>query len=205
MDWQLLGPGIGLTLLGFAGVIISFAGIAKTFLEGMHSVSAFVLVIGLILLTAGIFKDGIPTSTRAKALIGISLVVILAGIGTAVLSTGFRGTEQVTSAQQPLSPSAEKAQVSIVEGAFLPDQANNFVPKAITVVIGVNNTVVWTNKDSSAHTVTSDDRSFDSLKEFPNLLQSGQEWEYTFGKLGTFAYHCVPHPWMKGTVVVIEQ
>lgn len=66
-DWELLVPGIGLTVLGMAGVGISLAGIAKTFLEGMHAVSALMMFIGMIILAAGILKDGLPRSNQAKA------------------------------------------------------------------------------------------------------------------------------------------
>ncbi|HEV8405576.1 MAG TPA: plastocyanin/azurin family copper-binding protein [Nitrososphaera sp.] len=29
-------------------------------------------------------------------------------------------------------------------------------------------------------------------------------WSFTFTKAGEFTYHCEPHPWMKGKVVVVE-
>jgi plastocyanin len=50
-----------------AGVGISLAGIAKTFLEGMHAVSALMMFIGMIILATGILKDGLPKSNQAKA------------------------------------------------------------------------------------------------------------------------------------------
>lgn len=66
-DWELMVPGIGLTVLGMAGVGLSFSGIAKTFLEGMHAVSALMMFIGMIILVTGILKDGLPNSNQAKA------------------------------------------------------------------------------------------------------------------------------------------
>ncbi len=66
-DWDLLLPGIGLTSLGIAGVSLSLAGIAATFLEGMHAVSLLAMFIGLIFLVQGLFKDGFPTGPRAKS------------------------------------------------------------------------------------------------------------------------------------------
>jgi plastocyanin len=66
-DWELLVPGIGLTVLGLAAVGISLAGVAKTFMEGMHAVGALVMFIGLIFFAAGILKDGLPRSNQAKA------------------------------------------------------------------------------------------------------------------------------------------
>ena len=72
-DWDLLTPGIGLTSIGIVGVGISLSGIAHTFVEGMHAVSLLTMFIGLIFLAAGLFKDGFPTSARAKSATFITL------------------------------------------------------------------------------------------------------------------------------------
>jgi plastocyanin len=34
------------------------------------------------------------------------------------------------------------------------------------------------------------------------LLAKGESYSFTFKKAGTYTYHCTPHPYMKGTVVV---
>jgi plastocyanin len=34
------------------------------------------------------------------------------------------------------------------------------------------------------------------------MLGAGGSWSYTFTTPGTYTYHCSPHPFMKGTVVV---
>jgi plastocyanin len=74
----------------------------------------------------------------------------------------------------------------------------NFAPSTITVVIGKNNTVTWVNLDTTTHTVTATDGSFDS----GNIL-AGQSWSHTFTTAGTYTYYCVYHSaWMKGTVMV---
>ena len=84
-DWDLLTPGIGLTSIGIVGVGISLAGIAKTFIDGMHAVSLLTLFIGLIFLSAGIFKDGFPRSPRSKSATFITLgFLVTFGIATAV-------------------------------------------------------------------------------------------------------------------------
>ncbi|MDE3088982.1 MAG: cupredoxin domain-containing protein [Chloroflexota bacterium] len=70
-----------------------------------------------------------------------------------------------------------------------------FDPQALTVRVG--DTVTWTNMGSLVHTVTADDGSFDS-----GNLNPGDSWSFTFVKAGTFAFHCTPHPWMKGTITV---
>ena len=72
-DWDLLTPGIGLTSIGIVGVGISLSGIAKTFMDGMHAVSLLTLYIGMILLVSGLFKDGFPSSGKAKSATFITL------------------------------------------------------------------------------------------------------------------------------------
>ncbi|MEX2016958.1 MAG: cupredoxin family copper-binding protein [Candidatus Pacearchaeota archaeon] len=71
-----------------------------------------------------------------------------------------------------------------------------FVPA--TMQINVGDTVIWTNQDSTSHTVTSD--SGNELNS-PYLSQ-GQIYSHTFTSSGTFDYHCKPHPSMKGKIIV---
>ena len=71
-----------------------------------------------------------------------------------------------------------------------------FGPASITVNTG--DSVTWTNKDSTAHTVTADGGSFDQP-----LPASGGTATVTFNTAGTFPYHCTIHPNMHGTVVVL--
>jgi len=76
-----------------------------------------------------------------------------------------------------------------------------FTPATITVVIGVNNTVTWTNEQSSpppAHTVIADDNSWGS-----GTLSKGVSYTHTFTAAGTFGYHCSIHTYMQGTVIVL--
>jgi plastocyanin len=84
-DWDLLTPGIGLSSIGIVGVGISLSDIAKTFIDGMHAVSLLTLFIGLIFLSAGIFKDGFPSSSKAKSATFITLgFLVTFGIAAAV-------------------------------------------------------------------------------------------------------------------------
>lgn len=84
-DWDLMTPGIGLTSLGIVGVGISLSGIAHTFTEGMHAVSILMMFIGLIFLAAGIFKDGFPTSGKAKSATFITLgFLVTFGLAAAI-------------------------------------------------------------------------------------------------------------------------
>ena len=84
-------PGMGLTILGIAGVGLSLAGIARTFLEGMHAISALVMFIGMILLATGILKDGLPSSNTAKATV-IILIGFLVMFGTVMMGMSQVGS-----------------------------------------------------------------------------------------------------------------
>lgn len=70
-----------------------------------------------------------------------------------------------------------------------------FVPGRIQITAGT--TVVWRNDDQLIHTVTANDKSFDS-----GLLEPGKTYRRTFDKPGQYPYYCLPHPFMKGVVVV---
>ena len=76
--------------------------------------------------------------------------------------------------------------------------AISFAPARVVVIIGVNNTLTFDNKDTATHTVTATDDSFNS-----GDIKAGESWTYTFSTAGTFDYYCIYHSWMKGTVVVL--
>ena len=65
------------------------------------------------------------------------------------------------------------------------------------IEVAAGTTVIWRNEDQLEHTVTADDSSFQS-----GMIPIGRSWSYTFNAPGTFTYHCTPHPFMKGRVVV---
>jgi plastocyanin len=72
-----------------------------------------------------------------------------------------------------------------------------FAPAALKVKVGT--TVTWTNQDSDAHTVTSQDNGGPLSSA---ALSTGQTYSYTFTKPGTYAYLCTIHPFMTATVTV---
>ena len=74
----------------------------------------------------------------------------------------------------------------------------NYLRSKLEVVVGT--TVEWTNRDPLPHSVTAVDRSFNS-----GLIQPGKTYRHTFSRAGTFNFFCMPHPFMKGTIVVREQ
>jgi plastocyanin len=70
-----------------------------------------------------------------------------------------------------------------------------FAQSQVTVTPGT--TVTWVNCDQDIHSSTADSGAWNS-----GLLSPGQTYRRTFDAAGTFAYHCDPHPSMKGSIVV---
>jgi plastocyanin len=90
-NWDLMMPGMGLTAIGLAGVFISYAEIAHTFIDGMHALTGLTMFFGLIFLSAGILEGGVSTSNKAKAttlvIIAISLSFGMVALVSSTVST----------------------------------------------------------------------------------------------------------------------
>lgn len=125
-----------------------------------------------------------PKSTKLAATAALALM-FLSGIVAAI----------------PASSAVTTVSVSIPQGAGAgPSAAPGYAPDKITVVIGVNNTVTWTNNDNLAsHTVTS--TSGNGTINSGNMVL-GATYTFTFTTPGTYDYYCVYHSWMTGVVVV---
>ena len=119
-----------------------------------------------------------------------------------VLCIAIAADSILTPALGQATSSSNTAQVSIVAGSSSTPGPNSYNPSPLTVKVGT--TVVWTNNDSTLHTVTSGlpsggpvGKLFDS-----SYLSPGKTFNYTFSKAGTFDYHCTLHPTMVGKVIV---
>ena len=71
----------------------------------------------------------------------------------------------------------------------------SFMPPELQVKVG--DTVTISNEDTTTHTWTADDGSFDAGE-----LGAGATKTQVFAKAGTVKYHCKIHTSMQGTVVV---
>ena len=90
--------------------------------------------------------------------------------------------------------------------AFVPGRADN-APHAVTIdnftfnpqrlTVSAGSTVTWTNNDTTAHTSTATDGSWNS-----GTIAPGATFSRAFPARGTFPYHCTIHPGMVGTVTV---
>lgn len=74
-----------------------------------------------------------------------------------------------------------------------------FDPNTVTMLPGTR--IIWTNTDTTAHSVVSDDGiSFNS-----GGINAGGTYTFTPATPGTYAYHCGIHPSVKGTIYVVTR
>ncbi len=130
------------------------------------------------------------TVSLDMALAVVFLIAIIAASGYWVYQFYYAGGA-------PQGPPAQVVQASILNGAVNNMTSPGFSPTTITVVIGVNNTVTWTNNDNGPHTVTDVNGGFDS-----STLELGQKYTHTFASVGTFTIKCNYHSWMHGMIIV---
>ena len=86
------------------------------------------------------------------------------------------------------------------------NQKLNFEPANLKIVIGINNTVRWVNKDYTLHTISAVTSPTNASSFHSTPVFQGGSFEYTFTVPGTYEYYCPWHPgWMRGTVTVVQQ
>ena len=139
---------------------------------------------------------------KAKALLAAALSLLAIGLtacggdgddsSTTVTETtpaADSATDTTGNAPAPGGGAERAAKVEIVDFAYDPDP----------VTVQAGGKVIWLNQDSDAHTATAEDGSFDT-----GTLEQGKLKSETFKEVGTYAYICDFHPYMHGTVEVVE-
>lgn len=106
--------------------------------------------------------------------------VLVIGLSAMAAGSKFLGTAAET-------PPASQTEVKIDNFSFTPP----------TITIPAGTAVRWINHDDIPHNVVSDDKSFKS-----KVMDTDEEFTYTFAKPGTYSYFCSIHPKMTGKVVV---
>ncbi|NUR57845.1 MAG: cupredoxin family copper-binding protein [Catenulispora sp.] len=113
--------------------------------------------------------------------------------GSGSMSSSMPGMTMTGGASNTASAAAP------VGGNAVAIQGFAFAPANLSVKVGT--TVTWTNKDSDAHTVTSQG-SGGPLQS--KALATGESFSYTFTAPGTYSYLCTIHPFMTATVTVTQ-
>lgn len=109
---------------------------------------------------------------------GLLFIFVLAAAITHYLSTGIR------------TNAAYVVNIAISDNSY--DRTD------VTVTAG--DTVIWKNNGQNPHTVTEDSGRWTS-----GTLSSSQSFAFTFTQAGTYEYHCLFHPEMKGKIKVLAQ
>jgi len=142
---------------------------------------------------------GVPPTDGGDATVGVRMVRRLTptlaiccaatavAVGGAIADWGKEAPYQSSAAAAPAPPAAGG-------GAAL--TIKDFTFSALTVPAGA--TVTVTNADGQAHSVTANDKSFDT-----KVIDGGGTATFVApGAAGAYAIHCTIHPTMKGTVTV---
>lgn len=109
-------------------------------------------------------------------------------------ATGNIGGNPSTHVSVP-TPTGPTAAVSMITpGGY----TFSFNPATLTISVGT--TVIWTNRTTTPHTITSDTDTFNSGLNDP--IEAGFTFTYKFTRSGTYKYHCALHPTMTATIIV---
>lgn len=142
---------------------------------------------------------------RERVLHAILLAVLALGAGAACISDRDPPTAAETvdcTINLPTSADpAIRARVAAAPGdsvAIVVIQDYAFYPDTVRIPAGA--TVVWINCEpptADPHTTTSDAAVWSS-----EFLQRGDAFGRRFADTGDFPYHCIPHPFMRGVILV---
>jgi plastocyanin len=136
---------------------------------------------------------------RRSAIAAIAALAIAALVAIAGCSSGSTATPNApaSAAAPSTAPSAASAAASAPAAGAAAVAIKDFAFNPQTIQAKVGETITWTNQDSTAHTVTLDDKSVDSGNVAPSATFS-----HAFTQAGTFTYHCQIHNTMTGTITV---
>jgi len=152
-----------------------------------------------------------------KAAIAWTIAIVVVGVGIASIGGQFQSPVATTAPntvppvmEAPSKPVMEeptgpmRVEVSTPAGTSVPgcEETNKcFIPSSVSIMKG--DTVVWSNDDTAAHTITSGSPAEGPSGMFDSsLLIGGKSFEHTFDSSGSVDYFCMVHPWMTGSIQV---
>ncbi len=147
------------------------------------------------------------SSPQTSHAYGVGLIALLVAVGAStIFYTSYYLPESLAkpSVSEHILHPTETFVIEIVMGA-VNEGADNYVPNKPTITLEQNNLVKWINLDDTPHTVSPDHRTSDSYSgDFGSdgVLMPGEEYEFLFTEPTEIHYHCQPHPWMTGVIIV---
>lgn len=125
------------------------------------------------------------------AIVAAGSALVLAACGSSTAGGGGGG-----GSCNPTGGTTSGSGTTVVKVVPDPNTVGKFDPTTVSVTAGQS--VEWDFTDnSSPHTVTADDSSFDSCTQ-----NAGFKFVVTFSKAGDVKYHCTLHAQMLGTIKV---
>lgn len=70
------------------------------------------------------------------------------------------------------------------------------------ITIKAGDAVTWTNQEVMPHNVHFTAGVAAEAELRGTMLKKGESWSARFNEPGTYDYHCTPHPFMRGKVIV---
>ena len=131
----------------------------------------------------------------------VGKVVVVAGSGSSSAAASSTSTTSTSSSKGAASV-ANGFAISILKGAASDQASLGYSPDNATLVVGVNNTVTWTNNDVLGHTVTFTTVPSGANVASSDLIGPNGTFTQTFTVPGTYHYYDTLYSWMKGTIVV---
>lgn len=130
----------------------------------------------------------------------VFVFVVVAGVILVSAITKDDSMNQPTAAEDALGQSGSESSQQQSTSNSVTIRNYEFTPSKVTVKKGT--TVTWTNDDGVKHDI----RPVNETDEFKasQLLGKGESYSVTIDTVGTYDYICSPHPYMKGTVEVVE-
>lgn len=126
----------------------------------------------------------------------VGTIVVAAGSGSSSVST----TTTTSSGAKSSGPPPNSLAISIVKGASA-GKTPGFDPDNATVVVGVNNTVVWTNNDVVGHAIEFTSVPAGAVVSNSDIIGPNATFIQTFTTAGT--YHYIDSiDGFKGTIIV---
>lgn len=125
----------------------------------------------------------------------IFAALMIAGAG---IAPAFAEDQPVTFDRQAVFAASEVPADAIVVEI---DQLKYQTPE-LTVKVG--DTVTWVNKEVMPHDVAFNPGPVGPAILVGGMMMKDQAFSVTFNEPGTYDYHCSPHPFMRGKVIVEE-
>ncbi len=131
------------------------------------------------------------------------VVLVVGGIFVSAQLNKDSDTDKMHSGGSSNTASADKSAVTDLSAQTeVAINIQDFAYEKANLKIKVGTTVTWTNQDDARHNVVTEGEGAEKLAS--ELLAKGESYSFTFTKAGTTTYLCEPHPYMKGTINVVE-